>query len=146
MTSGVRTGAPGPPETVSRKRTPIPNKPSLNRIKGLRGEIARQRRLNTELEIVLQHMLDELDDQLDVIWTALDILDKRFTEFEADGPVVDTRFTEVSRKTQRRERVVRDDDSEIEIDVLDIVTTEVTVRGNKTGNLYTFFFNEPLPV
>lgn len=145
MTSGVRTGAPGPPEGISRKRTPIPSRPDLSRIQGLRGEISRLRSLNPELEIVLQHMLDEVEGQLEVVWEALDILDKRFDEFEPEDQLVDTEFREINRSTQRRKRVVEDDDSDIKITVLDVITQTVTVRGNKTGNQYTFIFREPLP-
>jgi len=141
----MRTGAKGPSENISRNRTSIPPRPSLDRIRGLRGEISRARTYNPELEIVLQHMLDELDGQLDTIWEALDILDKRHTENEGEQDIDDTEFHEQSRSTQRRKRIIESDDGDVQITVLDIVTQTVVVRGNKTGKTYKFIFREPLP-
>lgn len=138
------TSARSTPEHIVRKRTPIPQRPTDDDIRGIVGEISRQRGLDRELEIVLQHMVQAVFARFGPIWDALEILDKRFQEFE-DG-VTDTEFREVRRKTQRRERTVVDDDSEIEIDVLDVITTEIVMRGNRTGNRYIFYWQEPMPV
>jgi len=146
MTSGVRTGAAGPPERVLRNRTPIPSRPDKNRIRGLRGEVSRLRRVNPEVEIVIQHILEELDRQLDTIWEALDILDKRFDQFEAGDIPTDTEFIEKGRSTQRRKRKVESDEGNATITLLDVITNEIVMEGNKTRNRVKFRFREPLPV
>lgn len=146
MTSGIRTGAAGPPEKISRKRTPIPAKPDKERwVRGLRGEISRVRTKDPELAIVLQHMLDTFVEQIDTIWEALDILDKRYDEFE-DEDVFDTEYREITRKTDRRERTVTSNDGDVEVDLLDVITREIIAKGNNTGRRITFIFDEPLPV
>lgn len=133
------------PERIVRNRTPIPQRPTDDDIRGIIGEISRQRGFDRELEIVLQHMVRAFFDRFDDIWTALEILDKRFAEFEQKESELDTVFTEFNRKTQRRERTVVDNDSDIEIDVLDLISPEIQLRGNKTGLIIKFLFNEPLP-
>lgn len=138
-------GAPPTPEKIVRKRTPIPQRPSTDDVKGIIGEIARQRNLDRELEIVLQHMIQVVFDRFDDIWEALEILDKRYDEFE-DEDLFDTKYTEISRVTTRRERTVTSNDGDVEVDLLDVITQRIRARGNKTGRVVEFIFNEPMPV
>ncbi len=146
MTSGVRSGASGPPESVVRNRTPIPSKPDKQAwVRGLRGEIARVRTKDPELAILLQRMLDTFSDQIDTQWVVNDILDKRYEEFD-DDDVIDTEYREIARITQRRERTVTSRDGDVEVDLLDVITLEIHMKGNKTGRRIKFFFKEPLPV
>lgn len=139
------TDAKATPENIVRNRTPIPQRPTVDDVRGIVGEISRQRGLDPELEIVLQHMVQVVFARFDDVWDALEILDKRYQEFEDDDRF-DTEFREISRKTQRRERTVESDDGDIEIDVLDVITQEIIMKGNKTGNRYIFYWKEPLPV
>ena len=139
------TDAPPTPESIVRKRTPIPKRPNDDDIKGIVGEISRQRNLDRELEIVLQHMIRDIFARFDPIWDALEILDKRFSEFE-DNDLVDTKYTEISRETDRRERTVTSTDGDVEVDLLDVITRKARMKGNKTGRIVEFIWNEPLPV
>lgn len=139
------TSAKPTPENIVRRRTPIPSRPSKDDIKGIVSEIARQRPLDRELEIVLQHMVDAIFARFDDIWTALEILDKRWTEFE-DEDLFDSEYNEVSRETDRRERTVTSTDGELEVDLLDVITRVIYARGNNTGRIVKFTFNEPMPV
>lgn len=137
----VRTGSTGTPEHIVRNRTPIPQKPDIGRLRSLIGEIGRV--TDPDLRTLLQHMVDEWGAQLDVVWEALDILDKRFQEFE-DEDIRDTVYTEQHRETQNRDRTVSTDDGEIEIDLVDIITKVIYMKGNKGGRL-KLVWNEPFP-
>lgn len=137
------TSARPTPEHIVRNRTPIPPRPSDDDIRGIVGEIARQRELDPELEIVLQHMVNAVFARFNDIWDALEILDKRYQEFE-DDDVVDTEFVEERRETQNRNRTVTDRDGDIEIDLVDIITKVIYMKGNRGGRL-KLTWQEPFP-
>ena len=145
MSTGIRTGGAGPPENITRNRQPIPAKPDLKWAESLMGEISRVRTKDPEMAILLQHMVKAFQGQLDVVWEALDILDKRYDEFDFES-VFDTEYREVGRSTSRRERTVESTDGDLEVDLLDVITQETTMKGNKTGRRIKFLWNEPLPV
>lgn len=139
------TSAKPTPENIVRDRTPIPQRPTDDDIRGIVGEISRQRGFDRELEIVLQHMVRAFFDRFDDIWDALEILDKRFQEFE-DEDLFDTEYREVRRETTRRERTVTSTDGDVEVDLLDVITTVIYLKGNKTGRIIKLIFQEPMPV
>lgn len=111
---------------------------------GIRAEIGRIK--DPELRIVLEHMLHEIDGEFDSLWGLMDRIGKEDVATKTvEKPVVqedsDTQYTETNRLTTSSTREVSTDDEIYTVTVEDITTTQISLKGNKTGKKMVLKFS-----
>lgn len=130
------------PEKTFRQIQKIPRRP-VGIFKSIAAEIGRHS-ISPELQTLLEHMIRDVDDQLDTAWKAIDVLDKRFIALETEATAdIDLNFTEQSRTTSSLIRKVFADDLSVEFTFVDLVTDGMVLTSNG-GQTITFSFTPTL--
>ena len=118
-------------------RTRKPGTGPADTLKGIRSEVGRIQ--DTELRLLLEHMLSRLSDELNKIWEMLEQIGQEGTgvtmEVKTTGKakLEDAECSETSRRTSVSTREVSTDDEIYTVTVEDTKTSEIVLKGNKSG-------------